>query len=156
MGAPTAVPQDDRHSWSKPVGNVVAVLGVLALAAAVSSHVLPRTGREPAEKRPVAAPVAPAAVRTVHHSVVYELLGGNGARNVTYAAEGTSLAQQAEVRTPWSVAFTRTGPADRTEFYSVAAQNPGPGELRCRIRVDGVVVAERVVTEPGRQFSCAV
>ena len=104
----------------------------------------------------MAAPVAPAAVRTVSHSVVYELLGADGARDLTYAAEGSVLTQRTEVTTPWSVAFTSVGPADRTEFHSIAARNPGPGELRCRIVVDGVVVADKTVAEPGRQFSCAV
>ena len=66
------------------------------------------------------------------------------------------LTQHAEVATPWSAGFTRVGPVGRTEFYSVAARNTGPGELRCRIVVDGVVVAEKTVTEPGRQFTCAV
>ncbi|VVJ21177.1 Uncharacterised protein [Amycolatopsis camponoti] len=98
----------------------------------------------------------PAAVATASHSVVYELLGAHGAQDVTYAAAGAALTQRVEVTTPWSVEFTRVGPAGRTEFYSIAARNPGPGELRCRIVVDGVVVAEKSVTEPGRQFSCAV
>jgi hypothetical protein len=164
MGVPIVTPpapatERDRPGWCRPVGNVVVVLGVLALAVAVTSYVVPRSTRGPAEGEPVAAPVAPAAVSAVSavsHSVVYELLGADGARNVTYSAVGAALAQQAEVATPWSTAFTRTGPADRTEFYSIAAQNPGPGELRCRIVVDGVVLAEKSVSEPGRQFSCAV
>jgi hypothetical protein len=162
MGVPIVTPpaprtERDRPARCRPAGNVVVVLGVIAVAVAVTSYVVPRGARGPAAaQEPVAAPVAPAAVRTVSHSVVYELLGEDGARNVTYAAEGSALAQRAEVTTPWSAAFTRTGPAGRTEFYSIAALNPGPGELRCRIVVDGVVVAEKAVAEPGRQFSCAV
>jgi hypothetical protein len=175
MGVPIATPpapsadrdRPDRHPATerdragrcRPTGNVVVVLGVLAAAVAVTSAGVPRTSRGPAGTGPVAAPVAPAAVSvagTVSHSVVYELLGADGARNVTYAGAGSALAQEAEVATPWSAAVTRTGPADRTEFYSIAARNPGPGGLSCRIVVDGVVVAEKAVTEPGRQFSCAV
>jgi hypothetical protein len=154
--SPAPTTERDRPGRRRPAGNVVVVLGVIAVAFAVTSYVVPRSTRGPAKDEPVAAPVAPAAVSTVSHSVVYELLGANGARNVTYSAAGSALAQQAEVGTPWSTAFTRTGPADRTEFYSIAAQNPGPGELRCRIVIDGVVLAEKAVTEPGRQFSCAV
>lgn len=154
MGVPTATrPERGR---ARSAGSVVVVLGVLAAAFVVTSYVVPRSGRGAAAE-PVTAPaVAPAAVATAHHSVVYELLGAGGALDVTYAAEGSALAQRAEVATPWQVAFTRVGPADHTEFYSVAARNPGPGELRCRITVDGVVVADRAVAEPGRQFSCAV
>ena len=73
-------------------------------------------------------PVVPAAVATASHSVVYELLGAHGARDVTYAAAGSVLTQHAEVTTPWSAEFTRVGPAGRTEFYSIAARNPGPGD----------------------------
>ncbi len=151
-----AKPAERDRGRCRPAGNVVVVLGVLALAFVVTSYVVPRSGGGPVRDEPVAAPVAPAAVRTVTHSVVYELLGANGARNVTYSAAGSTLAQQTEVTTPWSTTFTRVGPADRTEFYSIAAQNPGPGELRCRIVVDGVVLAEKAVSVPGRQFSCAV
>ncbi|WP_328452200.1 MmpS family transport accessory protein [Amycolatopsis sp. NBC_00438] len=140
----------------RPTGNVVVVLGVLVLAFVVTSYVVPRSARGPVKDEPVAAPVVPAAVSTVTHSVVYELLGAGGARNVTYSAAGSALVQEAEVATPWSATFTRVGPADRTEFYSIAAQNPGPGELRCRIVVDGVVLSEKATSEPGRQFSCAV
>ncbi|MFI5593322.1 MmpS family transport accessory protein [Amycolatopsis sp. NPDC051758] len=157
MGVPTATrPDRDCAERAKSAGSVVVVLFVLAAAFVVTSYVVPRSARGPAKEEPVAAPVVPAAVATVSHSVVYELLGPDGARNVTYAAAGSALTQQAEVTTPWSVSFTRVGPADRTEFYSIAAQNPGPGELRCRILVDGAVVAEKSVTEPGRLFSCAV
>ncbi|MGW5723821.1 MmpS family transport accessory protein [Amycolatopsis sp. NPDC003865] len=153
MGAHTANRDQGR---ARSAGSVVVVLGVLAAAFAVTSFVVPRSARGPAKVEPVAAPVVPAAVATASHSVVYELLGAHGAQDVTYAGAGSVLTQHAEVATPWSAAFTRVGPAGRTEFYSVAARNPGPGELRCRILVDGVVVAEKTVAEPGRQFTCAV
>ncbi|MGW3961656.1 MmpS family transport accessory protein [Amycolatopsis sp. NPDC005003] len=156
MGVPTATRhRRDRAGRARSAGSFVVVLGVLAAAFAVTAHVVPRSARGPAAKEE-SAPVAPAAVRTVNHSVVYELLGAHGARNVTYAAAGSTLTQQAEVATPWSTQFTRVGPVVRTEFYSIAARNPGPGALRCRIVVDGAVVAEKTETEPGRLFSCAV
>ncbi|MCR6490056.1 MmpS family transport accessory protein [Amycolatopsis sp. OK19-0408] len=157
MGVPTAIRSErDCAGRARSAGSVVVVLSVLAAAFVVTSYVVPRPGRGPAKEAPVAAPVAPVAVATAHHSVVYELLGAHGALDVTYAAEGSALAQRAEVTTPWQAAFTRVGPADRTEFYSIAARNPGPGALRCRIVVDGVVVADKTVAEAGRQFSCAV
>ncbi|QKV74495.1 MmpS family transport accessory protein [Amycolatopsis sp. Hca4] len=156
MGVSTATrPLRDCAGRARSAGSFVVVLGVLAAAFAVTSYVVPRSARGPAKEEP-AAPLAPAAVRTVDHSVVYELLGPHGARNVTYAAAGAALAQHAEVATPWSVRFTRVSPAGRTEFYSIAARNPGPGALRCRIVVDGVVVADKTETEPDRLFSCAV
>ncbi|MET8850659.1 MmpS family transport accessory protein [Amycolatopsis sp. NPDC004625] len=157
MGVPTATrPPADCTARARSAGSFVVVLGVLAAAFAVSAYVVPRSARGPVKDEPATAPVAPAAVRTVSHTVVYELLGANGARNVTFAAEGSALTQHAEVATPWSTQFTRVGPAGRTEFYSIAARNPGPGELRCRIVVDGVVVAEKTETGPDRLFSCAV
>jgi hypothetical protein len=158
MGVPTATrPRRDCAGRARSAGSFVVVLGVLAAAFAVTAYVVPRSARGPGPQEPAGAPVvAPAAVRTVDHSVVYELLGAHGARNVTYAAAGSVLTQHAEVATPWSTRFTRVGPAGRTEFYSIAARNPGPGALRCRIVVDGVVVAEKTETEPDRLFSCAV
>ncbi|WP_103338703.1 MmpS family transport accessory protein [Amycolatopsis sp. CA-126428] len=158
MGVPTATrPRRDCAGRARSAGSFVVVLGVLAAAFAVTAYVVPRSARGPGQQEPAGAPVVdPAAVRTVDHSVVYELLGAHGARNVTYAAAGSVLTQHAEVATPWSTRFTRVGPAGRTEFYSLAARNPGPGALRCRIVVDGVVVAEKTETEPDRLFSCAV
>jgi hypothetical protein len=160
MGVPTAIRPaafvTTRPERSKPLGSVVVVLGVVGIAIAVASFVMPEAAHGPTGDQPAAAvPAAPAAVRTISHTVVYELHGAHGARNVTYAAEGASLAQQAEVATPWSTTFTRVGPADRTEFYSVSAQNAGPGSLRCRILVDGVVIAEKSVSGEGLQFNCA-
>ncbi|MEV6873507.1 MmpS family transport accessory protein [Amycolatopsis sp. NPDC051128] len=161
MGVPTATrpaPKDQRDGAvrTRPAGSAVVVLGLLAAAFAVTSFVVPKSARGPAKEEPVAAPVAPAAVRTVRHTVVYELLGAHGAGNVTYAGAGSALTQRAEVTTPWSTTFTQAGPAGRSAFASIAARNPGPGELRCRIIVDGVVVAEKTAKEPGRLFSCAV
>jgi hypothetical protein len=158
MGVPTAAkPAPECAVRARSAGSVIVVLGVLAAAFAVTSFIVPRSARGPAKVEPVAAPVTPAAVHTVSHTVVYELLGRHGARNVTYAGAGAALTQHAEVATPWSTTFTRVGRADRTESYSIAAQNPGRGELRCRIVVDGVVVAENAVTEPDGPFvSCAV
>ena len=163
MGVPAATPsaslapappEPDRPVRGTSLGNVVVVLGVVAVAIGIAAYVMPQAAR-PVQDRPAAAPAPLPAVKTVSHTVVYELLGTDGARNLTYAGEGASLVQQAEVWTPWMTTFIRTGPADRTEFYSVSAQSAGPGELRCRILVDGVVVAEKAVSGEGSLFSCA-
>ena len=165
MGVPATIPpaqlaperpEPARPGRCRPIGNVVVVIGVVAVALAVASSVMPQATRPPKDEQQSAAgpAVAPAAVQTVSHTVVYELHGRHGARNVTYAGEGASLAQQSEVDTPWSTTFVRTGPADRTEFYNLSAQNAGSGELRCRIVVDGVIVAEKTVSGEGALFSC--
>jgi len=151
MAVPVATPPVPTRL--KPLGSVVVVLGVLAVAFVVMSLATPRPGTAPERQRPAVPP--PVHVPTASHDVVYELIGTHGARNVTYAAEGTSLAQQEETGTSWTKAFTRVGPAGRTEFYSVSAQNAGPGSLSCRIVVDGVVLAEHAVSGEGRQVSCA-
>jgi hypothetical protein len=160
MGVPTVIrpalkDQRDCAARVRSAGSVVVVLGVLAAAFAVTSSVVPRSARGPAKEQPVAAPVVPAAALAVSHTVVYELLGAHGARNVTYTAAGSALTQRSAVTTPWSVSFTESVPAGRTPFRSIAARNPGPGELRCRIVVDGAVVAEKAVEDPEQAFvSC--
>jgi len=163
MGVPAATPsaslapaspEPDRHARGTSLGNVVVVLGVVAVAIGIAAYVTP-PATHPTQDQPAAAPIPVPAVKMVSHTVVYELLGPHGARNLTYAGEGASLLQQTEAETPWTTTFVRTGPADRTEFYSVSAQNAGPGELRCRILVDGVVVAEKAVSGEGSLFGCA-
>ncbi|MEU5261674.1 MmpS family transport accessory protein [Amycolatopsis sp. NPDC021455] len=155
MIRPAAKDQRDRAARARSAGSVVVVLGVLAAAFAVTSSIVPKSTRGPAKEQPVAAPVVPAAAREVSHTVVYELLGENGARNVTYAGAGSALSQRSEVTTPWSASFSESVPAGRTPFRSIAARNPGPGELRCRIVVDDVVVAEKAVADESF-VSCAV
>jgi hypothetical protein len=136
----------------------VVVIGVIAVAFAVASYVMPKAA--PAADEGPAAPVvgiakAEPVVQLATHSVVYQLLGpAEGARNLTYVATGADLEQLAAVAAPWSVTVSRTGPADQVQFSSLAAQNAGPGELTCRIVVDGVVAAEKSVSGEGRQLSC--
>lgn len=163
MGVPAATPsaplapaspEPGRSARGTSLGNVVVVLGVVAVAIGIASYVMPQATR-PVRDQPAAVPAPVPAVKTVSHTVVYELFGAHGARNLTYAGEGASLVQQSEVATPWRTKFVRTGPADRTEFYSVSAQNAGTGELRCRIVVDGVVVADKTVSGEGAPFGCA-
>ncbi|MFE0023120.1 MmpS family transport accessory protein [Amycolatopsis sp. NPDC059021] len=154
-GSPGAARVPGGAGRDRSLGNVVVVLGVAAVAIALAWYVMPKTASRPSAPPPEQARAAPAvAAKPVSHAVVYELTGGHGARNLTYVGAGTDLVQSAEVSTPWSMSFTRTGPADQTEFYSVSAQNAGTGTLRCRILVDGVVVAEKTVTGEDRQLTC--
>jgi hypothetical protein len=132
----------------------VVVLGVMVVAVTLTSYVLPKASR------PVQSPPAPrveqaaAAVRTVTHSVVYELSGAEGAQNVTYVAQGSELMQKTEVTAPWSATFERASQEDRDEFYSVSAQGSGRGALKCRIVVDGVVVSDHTAPAPGAPVTC--
>ncbi len=138
----------------KPLGTVVVVLGVMAVAVALTGYVMPKASR-PVQSLP--APQieqAAAAVRTLTHSVVYELSGAQGAQNVTYVAQGSELRQKTEVEAPWSTAFERESQEGRDEFYSLSAQGWGSGPLRCRILEDGVVVSDHTAPAPGAPVTC--
>ncbi|MEU3621190.1 hypothetical protein BS329_07490 [Amycolatopsis coloradensis] len=159
MGVPTATPPASAPGQGapgrlKPLGTVVVVLGVMAVAVTLASYVMPKASR------PVQNPPAPqveqaaAAVRTVTHSVVYELSGAKGAQNVTYVAQGSELMQKTEVTLPWSTTFDRASQEDHDEFYSVSAQGAGSGALRCRIVVDGEVVSDRTAPAAGAPVTC--
>ncbi|AUI59922.1 MmpS family transport accessory protein [Amycolatopsis sp. BJA-103] len=159
MGVPIATPPASAPGQGapgrlKPLGSVVVVLGVMAVAVTLTSYVLPKASK------PVQNPPAPqveqaaAAVRTVTHSVVYELSGAKGAQNVTYVAQGSELMQKTEVTAPWSTTFERVGQEGRDEFYSLSAQGTGSGALRCRILVDGEVVSERAAPAAGVPVTC--
>lgn len=161
MGVPTATPPASAPAQGapgrlKPLGTVVVVLGVMAVAVTLASYVLPKASR-PVQNPPVPAPQveqAAAAVRTVTHSVVYELSGARGAQNVTYVAQGSELMQKTEVTLPWSTAFDRASYEGHDEFYSVSAQGAGSGALRCRILVDGEVVSDRTAPAAGAPVTC--
>ncbi|OOC05911.1 MmpS family transport accessory protein [Amycolatopsis azurea] len=162
MGVPTATPPASAPGQGapgrlKPLGTIVVVLGVMAVAVTLTGYVLPKASRP--VQNPPAPPVeqveqAAAAVRTVTHLVVYELSGAKGAQNVTYVAQGSELMQKTDVLTPWSTTFERTGQEGRDEFYSLSAQGSGSGALRCRILVDGEVVSDRTAPAPGAPVTC--
>ncbi|MGW4488483.1 MmpS family transport accessory protein [Amycolatopsis sp. NPDC004368] len=143
----------------KPLGSVVVVVGVVAVAIAVASYVTPKaapSAGDPGQVSPSqVAQAEPVAVQNVTRTIVYSLEGEGGARNLTYVAADAGLEQQAEVATPWSVTVTRTAPAGEAEFASLAVQSAGPGRLTCRITVDGAVVAERSVSGEGVQLACS-
>ncbi|KAA9157215.1 hypothetical protein FPZ12_025680 [Amycolatopsis acidicola] len=102
-----------------------------------------------------AAPVVPAPARTVAHTVLYELEGATAALNITYVADGSAIAQVAQAPTPWSAAVQRHGAEGEEQYYSLSAQNSGPGKLTCRIVVDGATVSERAVAESQGVVRCA-
>ncbi|HWD05575.1 MAG TPA: MmpS family transport accessory protein [Amycolatopsis sp.] len=143
----------------KPLGSVVVVVAVIAVAFTVAAYVMPKTAPtatdpEPAHPAEVAR-AEPVAVQDVTRTIVYSLLGAGGARNLTYVGADAGLQQLAEVTTPWSVTVTRTAPAGEAGFASLAVQSATADGLTCRITVDGAVVAERSVSGEGTQLSCS-
>jgi hypothetical protein len=100
------------------------------------------------------AGVSPVPETLVTHSVRYELSGGT-ALNITYVTEGAAISQVPQAAASWSVTLERTGPAGTAQYYSVSAQDAGPGTLKCRILVDGVVLSERTVTAPNGVVRCS-
>ncbi|WP_033296077.1 MmpS family transport accessory protein [Amycolatopsis jejuensis] len=161
MGVPGSIrPAAARGEPSRlrPLGSVVVVVGVIAVAVTVAWYVMPKAAPGRPAPAPAAAPAVtaePAIVQEITRTVVYELTGTDGARNLTYVAAGGDLEQRAEVPTPWSVTVQRTTHVGDHVFTSLVAQNAGEGALGCRIRVDGQVVAERSVAGEGRQLSCS-
>lgn len=147
-------PAASSRSRLRQLGNTVVVLGVIALAATLASYVMPERTPSPAEPPAAAPPIQRAAdtQEQAHHTVVYQLDGDTGARDLTYAVQGEELVQADRVTAPWSTAFTRTGEGG---YSSLTARNDGPGSLRCRILVDGAVVAEKTVHGEGAQLTCA-
>lgn len=158
MGVPAATPASapatDGPSRLKPLGSVVVVLGVVAVAVAVATYVTPKTSPTAQNTPAPRVEQVAAAVRAVTHAVVYELSGAKRAENVTYVAEGSELKQETEVEAPWSAAFDRAGQEGRDEFYSVSALGVGRGVLHCRILVDGVVVSENTAPATGAPVTC--
>lgn len=140
--ASTPAKAPEPRASVKPLGSSVVVLAVIAATVALAAQFMPES-RPDAEATPPAS-VAPmvAIARNVTHSVIYELLGGHGARNITYVAQGAAIVQEREAATPWSKSFQRTVIEGGSEFYSVSAQGKKSGKLRCRILVDGMVVSE--------------
>lgn len=158
MGVPGATrPTAARGETGRlrPLGSVVVVAGVIAVAVTVAWYVMPKaTPDRPAPAASVpSVTVEPAVAQEVTRTVVYELTGGDVAHNLTYVATGGDLEQQAEVQLPWSVTVQRKAPAAQPVFSSLVAQSAGA--LLCRIRVDGHVVAEKSVSGEGRQLSCS-
>lgn len=159
MGVPTAAPPASAPgsggpSRLKPLGSVVVVLGVVAVAVTLATYVMPKTSR-PAENVPAPrVEQVAAAAQSVAYAVVYELSGAQGAQNVTFVAQGSELMQKTEVAAPWSTTFERLGQEGRDEFYSVSAQGAGRGVLSCRIVVDGVVVSESTAPAAGAAVTC--
>lgn len=159
MGVPAATPASSPVTGGpgrlKPLGSVVVVLGVVAVAVALATYVTPQASRTEQNTPAQRVEQVAAAVRAmVTHAVVYELSGGKSARNVTYVAEGSELKQETEVVTPWSTAFDRAGQEGHDEFYSVSAQGDSRGSLHCRILVDGVVVSENTAPAAGAPVTC--
>jgi hypothetical protein len=164
MGVPAAAPPvkvlEPAGSGKLRLFSTAAVaVAVVALAVALAVQVIPKEGQPATQGNgqaasPMDEPAA-AAVRAVTHSVVYQLLGDAGVRDITFVADGAVLSQESSAATPWVKTLRRTGVEGGTEFYSVTAQNAGQGTLRCRIVVDGQVVSEETATGDRAMVSCA-
>jgi hypothetical protein len=163
MSVPAATPSakapEQGGSGSVRLACTAAVVvGVVVLAVTLGVQIMSRTGKGdptmPAIGQPPAVQPLVSAPTTVTHMVIYELVGEQGVRNVTYVAEGAAIVQEREAATPWSKSFQRTGIEGGREFYSVSAQNAGPGTLRCRIIVDGRVVGENSVAGDRAMVTC--
>jgi hypothetical protein len=164
MGVPAAppspsAPEPGGSRKLKLVSTTVVAAGVIALVLALAVQVMPQAGGstthgKPTVPAPSVEPVA-AAVASVTHSVVYELLGEDGVRGITYVADGAAIVQERTASTPWTKLLRRGGSADETEFYSVTAQNVGGGTLRCRITVDGQVISDESASGDHAMVTCA-
>lgn len=159
MGVVPAV--DSRNGRGPDVGTTVliAVLGVMltiGLVTLLGAGQRPAGGPVPSPPGVTGAPVVAApVVRTVAHTVTYELTGGQTALNITYVAQGAAIAQVAQAGTPWTVIIERHDSAGSALYVSVSARNAGPGPLRCRVQVDGTTVAEATAGEPGGMVRCS-
>lgn len=75
--------------------------------------------------------------------VVYEVLGDGTAMNVTYMKEGFSQEQQTSADLPFRKELQFTEHIGAISPLSLVAQNgDSPGDITCRITVDGAVVGE--------------
>ncbi|MDD4865919.1 MAG: MmpS family transport accessory protein [Mycobacterium sp.] len=103
----------------------------------------------PPETRAIPATV----VQTNPKQVTYEVfgtLGDNG--KVSYADLNNQPVEVVLTSLPWSVSAATMSPA---ASLSLVAQVDGDS-LGCRIRVNGEVRDERVVTHPGAAVACTV
>jgi hypothetical protein len=157
MGAVRAVDAPVRRR--RPGSGSVALLAALAVILAVGLISVMVAGQRPAQPAPASfggtgVPAAPAPAPVVVHTVTYQLLGGPAALTITYVAQGTDIAQVAEARTPWSAVIEHRSTAQSSPYYSLSAQNTGPGTLKCRILVDGTTVSEGSVADPHGVVRC--
>lgn len=98
--------------------------------------------------------VSPVPETLVTHAVRYELSGGT-ALNITYVTEGSAITQVPQAASPWSATLERKALAGSAQYYSITAQDTGPGTLKCRVLVDDVVQSERTVTAPRGVVRCS-
>jgi Mycobacterium membrane protein len=83
--------------------------------------------------------------------MTYEVFGPPGTvANISYFDVNAEPRRVEDARVPWSVEFAST---EATALGGVAAQGTGDS-LGCRILVDGVVKAQKVMQEPSAFVSC--
>ncbi|GLY69484.1 MmpS family transport accessory protein [Amycolatopsis taiwanensis] len=143
-----------RHGSVALIAGLGVVLAVGLVFGVLTTH---RTSvaQGPPAGMPAAGPVTPAPAPPVTHSVQYELSGGR-ALNITYVVQDSNIAQVAEADGPWSASLSWQIPAHSGQFYSLSAEDSGQGTLKCRITVDGTLLAEQTVATPGGVVRCFV
>jgi hypothetical protein len=136
----------------------IALIAGLGVVLAVGLTVLTAHKPDPASSTLTGTPAADSLVAPpdplVTHNVSYQLTG-DGALNITYVTANSDIAQVTRASTPWSVTLSWQTPEHGSLFYSLTAQDAGPGTLSCRIVVDGAVVSERLVSGPNAVVRCS-
>jgi hypothetical protein len=141
--------------WTTLIAGIGVVLAVGLVSTLVAAHRSAETRPATLGGRSAPVPVAPAPMPTVTHLVIYQLVGGQAALDITYVTAGADITQVAESPTPWSVAIERHDPVTSSPHLSVSARNGGAGVLSCRIVVDGTTVAERSIADPSGTLHCS-
>src|SRR5882757_3848719 len=101
---------------------LVAGLGVVLAVGLVTALVVARRPQAPAPAALAGSAVAAPAPVVVAHTVVYELSGRTGARDVTYVMRDGGIAQVERAGTPWSVSADLPAAAGSTRYYSLTAR----------------------------------
>lgn len=133
-------------AWMPAVALVVIVMvGFGVIRIRENSHAI----SHPPQKRAIPATV----VQTNPKRVTYEVFGELGADGKVSYADLNSQPIEVELTSlPWSVSEATMSSA---ASLSLVAQVDGDS-LGCRIRVDGQVRDEQVVTHPGAAVACTV
>ena len=157
MGVVPAVGPASRRRLSSGTVVLLAGLGVVLAVGVVSVLVAVQRpdAPPPATLTGPEVPAAPPVAAAVTHVVTYELTGRGTARNITYVGQGADIEQVPQAGAPWSTTLQHTVPAGGSEYFSLTAQNAGPGTLGCRIWVDGTPVSTSSVDAPQGMVRCS-
>lgn len=124
---------------------VVLAIGLMQMLVAGERPAAPSS----ATLNGVTPPAAPAPVPVVVHVVTYELFATGSALNITYVGQGADIEQVVQAAPPWSTTVEHSSTAGGSQYFSLTARNAGPGNLGCRILVDGTAVSEATTGAQG-------